>query len=345
MTLKRQIDQCVRRFKSADPALTRGAAKALIGIGDTAAAPHLVDVIIEAARERDYNVLALCAEALRRLGGTEGVSMLVRVVDDKTVPMTSYKQAINANLNYYNDEDAVARGYAAEALGLIGDSAALPALVKALKDVYGDVRENAARALGRIGDEAALPALVDAMLQDTSDDVCQEAARALDKMDRLATVDAFSQALWHGAFMYDDGAVDALRKTAQRHGDQTAIAALIAALGGYNKWLRRRAACALEQVGEAAIPQLIEAVRHEEQWVRWMAPGRLARLDRNAATAALTDAMGDANYEVRRDAAESLAAFPDEAAVPALLEALADEDFEVRALARKALRAIDADTG
>ncbi|MSR57869.1 MAG: hypothetical protein EXS05_09365 [Planctomycetaceae bacterium] len=55
------------------------------------------------------------------------------------------------------------RRHAVEALGKIGDSKAVPTVIKALHDSHVNVRVSAATALGQIGDPAALDALTEAL--------------------------------------------------------------------------------------------------------------------------------------------------------------------------------------
>ncbi len=74
--------------------------------------------------------------------------------------------------------DFRARANAALALGVGGDTAARPALERALGDSHHAVRAAAATALGRLGDAAAVPALRRAA-RDRSPDVRSAAARSL----------------------------------------------------------------------------------------------------------------------------------------------------------------------
>jgi len=76
------------------------------------------------------------------------------------------------------DANADVREAATEALGEIGDAAAVPGLLAALGDANADVRRAAAAALGEIGDAAAVPGLL-AALGDADWRVRQAAARAL----------------------------------------------------------------------------------------------------------------------------------------------------------------------
>jgi HEAT repeat protein len=57
----------------------------------------------------------------------------------------------------------------AEALGLIGDSKAIEALVDVLEGGHEDVGGAAAEALGRIGDSKAIEALIVALMDEAED--------------------------------------------------------------------------------------------------------------------------------------------------------------------------------
>jgi HEAT repeat protein len=76
------------------------------------------------------------------------------------------------------DPEAPPRMAAAEALALTGDPAAVPALVRALKNPHSGVRMVVARALGTVGARAqdAVPALERALEDDEAP--VREAARA-----------------------------------------------------------------------------------------------------------------------------------------------------------------------
>ncbi len=84
------------------------------------------------------------------------------------------------NLNHHALERV--RQAVAEALGRIGDAAAVPALTKALDDQLPAVRGAAVEALGQIGDAAAVPALTKA-LDDQQPAVRETAAKALERIE------------------------------------------------------------------------------------------------------------------------------------------------------------------
>ncbi|MBE0415655.1 MAG: HEAT repeat domain-containing protein [Dehalococcoidia bacterium] len=105
------------------------------------------------------------------------------------------------------------RSAAADALGMIGDEAAVPALIDALKDEFSVVRTDAAFALGRLG-AAAVPALIEA-LKEEEERMRAEAAFALGEIGRDA---------------------------------KSAVLALIEALNDEKEDVRREAAWALEKI-------------------------------------------------------------------------------------------------
>jgi HEAT repeat protein len=67
------------------------------------------------------------------------------------------------------------RWRAADALGKIGDEAAIPGLLKLVEDSDSDVRKSVADALGKIGSEAAIPGLLK-LVEDSDYDVRSSAA-------------------------------------------------------------------------------------------------------------------------------------------------------------------------
>jgi len=77
----------------------------------------------------------------------------------------------------YNDH--YVRGFAADALGEIGDSRAVEPLINALKDPFSDVQYYATRALGEIGDKRAVEPLTKALKYKDSG-VRMRAAEALE---------------------------------------------------------------------------------------------------------------------------------------------------------------------
>jgi HEAT repeat protein len=188
----------------------------------------------------------------------------------------------------------------------------VPRLVAALKDADTDVRRGAAWALGRQGRRAAAiaaPALA-AALTDREESVRRDAARALGRLGDAA---------------------------------RPAVPGLFAALCDERASVRWRAAQSLSSldVGPAAVPELIVALRHDDPYVRGFAAWTLGAIgpDAQAAVPALVDALQqDEGYD-RGGAAAALARMGPAAsqAVPALLEGLRSHDGDRRWKAARTL--------
>lgn len=76
------------------------------------------------------------------------------------------------------DESPIVRDNAAFALGEIGDTSAIPYLIKALKDKDEWVRKSAIKALGILKAKEAIPALIE-LVNDSSQTVRKSLARTL----------------------------------------------------------------------------------------------------------------------------------------------------------------------
>ncbi|WP_028459444.1 HEAT repeat domain-containing protein [Chloroflexus sp. Y-396-1] len=229
------------------------------------------------------------------------------------------------------DADWNARRAAAEALVQIG-AAAVPGLLAALRDASEWVRQVAASALGRIGDAAAVPELLHA-LRDANPDVREAAAGALGRIGDAAAVPELLHALRDANPGVHEAAVEALRQIGA-----PAVPGLLAALRDAREWVRQVAARALGRIGDAAaVPGLLHALRDASEWVRKAAAEALGRIGDAAAVPGLLHALRDASEWVRKAAAEALGRIGDAAAVSGLLQALGDTDWNARRAAAKAL--------
>jgi HEAT repeat protein len=118
--------------------------------------PPAVPYLLEALQDPNYNVRALAAGILGRIGEKRTASPLIGL-------LTDYYQPVRRD--------------AARALGRIGEKSAVPHLIEALGDKDENVRAAAAWALGRIGHNAVNEML--AALEDDSVWVRAAAAEAL----------------------------------------------------------------------------------------------------------------------------------------------------------------------
>jgi len=153
--------------------------------------PRLVPTLIDALNSRVFGVGSPATRGLSRIKGKEAVQALSAVLEDTSFPY-SYQvtvalgyigdsASLEALIDALNSEDEVIRGFAAGALDLVDAPRAVDALIKALDDESCQVRGAAAYSLGVTGDARAYYPLVRA-LQDDSVSVRTSAIRALGRL-------------------------------------------------------------------------------------------------------------------------------------------------------------------
>jgi hypothetical protein len=230
---------------------------------------------------------------------------------------------------------SVSRREAAASLEKFGP-AAVPALVKLLKDKDIGVREAAARGLGHIGPEAnsAVPALVE-LLKHKNTWLRRDAIDALEKIGPGA-VPVFVE-LFRGPQRF--GAANSLAKIGP-----AAVPALTDLLKDKDGNLRALAAKTLGRIGpgaKTAVPALTQLLTDKENWVRWNASKALEKIG-PAATPVLRDSLKDKDAASRRAIAETLweTGPKDETSIPALLELLKGQDGQARRPAGETVRMV-----
>ena len=183
--------------------------------------------------------------------------------------------------------DPSVRQAAAEALGLLKASAAVPALVGALGDPAPEVRAAAAAALGAIGDPSAAPALRERL----SDEIEDVRARSAAALGAIRDAEAAPELL--AALRDPDGAVRWWAGEALAAIGPPAVAGLAGVLSAAAEPIGARlvAARTLGAIGDpAAITALAAALRDGCAIIRDTAAEALRRLDAPAARAALEEA-------------------------------------------------------
>ncbi len=144
------------------------------------------------------------------------------------------------------DQRPAMREHAAYILGLMGDRAAVPALIEALHDPVPGVRLQAVKALGRLRDPSAIPAL-------------------------LSTL--------HGA---DEQMSSQIFSSLVRFG-HAAVPSLIEASKSHSAWIRWQSIRALSAIDDVrTVPVLVQALRDTDHSVAWMAAKGLVRFRRLA---------------------------------------------------------------
>ena len=201
--------------------------------------------LMEALRDERQDVREWAIRALGRMGRSarEAVPALVDILFRDEISWTRRcvaralgriggTGAISALIRAFTDQNRSVRKDAMSSMKRIGQPA-VPALVKALRDNDALVRYSAARLLGRVREATALPALIEA-LQDKNAPVRGVAARALGSI-----------------------------------GHPDAIPVLIEASKDEKPTVRAASAAALGMIRDpAAVPALTEALKREDGWVR-----------------------------------------------------------------------------
>jgi len=148
-----------------DEGIRAEAVKSLGSLGKTEAVPVLINLMMN---DKNMEVRKSAVYALGLIGDLRAFDMLVfKMHDQNEVPEV--------------------RGMAAEALGDLGDQYAVAPLIRALSDDSNEVKFWAANSLGRLGETEAIPALknlINQLKQDGTDlSVKKEAQDAIKKIE------------------------------------------------------------------------------------------------------------------------------------------------------------------
>jgi len=226
---------------------------------------------------------------------------------DKDMALAAYKGVIDLGAGMEpwltrgleSSKDSVVEASAA-ALGNLGDSGSLPALIRVLEK-EGGRRYAAAWALGEIGDLSAVPDLV-RVLGSNDTLLRKSAVRALVKLGPEA-----------------GPAVTAFLSEAEDEKSQRA---------------------AIRVVGELRAKSAIDVLISIDDLNRDAAAWALGRIGGQRALEPLLEALSDPRWQVRRKAAQALGSLEDDNSVPALTGALEDAVTVVREWAARSLETI-----
>jgi HEAT repeat protein len=220
-------------------------------------------------------------------------------------------------------EDPRVRAAAAAVLGGMGNAAAVPALVAALRDREEEVRGEVISALGMIGPAArpAVPALT-GIVRSGRHMFYTKAVEALIAIG-CPPVDILTEHLKDS----DSDLQDAAHRGLIAAG-VAAFPALTALIRGGDPELRTRAAQALGRIKDPlAVPILIEALKDDEAFVRVPASNALAGIGAPAVPA-LVGALRHKDDLVALSAGKILGRIKDPLSVPGLIESLLDSRAE-----------------
>lgn len=317
------------------------------------AAPEVRAAFEQAARDPDAQTRAQALDALGRIdAGVPGrasasLPVMLGCLDDldREVRVRAVRlvaRAANLDpaaaapsapllLERLDDADRLVRVTALGALGALRDPRVVPALLRVAAADPPDLQVPAVDAMGWPGAAAAVPFLTALLQRRPADEAARHAARALGGIASPAAVAALVAALRLPAVADEAGRalVDA---------GPAAVEPLLRPLEGPDLATAARAIGLLAAIGDPrAVGPLARAVRLRGGTgpLVLVAVAALGHLHHAEALAALAEATGSAEPEVRRAALEALAALDDNHTLGLADQGLADTDPGVRAAAAR----------
>ena len=195
-----------------------------------------------------------------------------------------------------------------------------------------ETRQAAAVALGRIGHSSAVPALVDAMTGD--DDLTIVAAGALGKIGDRRAFDALLEMMGHADAAVRQAAIAAINSLGHPEMAERALTLL----KDPNPYLRESAVKIAGYFGYAECADLLlERCHDADENVRRTAVEYIAYLEDERVIPTLVDALKNGPPRVRAAAAAAFAQVEVPTALPHLLDALGDSDSWVRYFAARSI--------
>ncbi|MBK9604411.1 MAG: HEAT repeat domain-containing protein [Anaerolineales bacterium] len=277
------------------------------------------------------------AQGLMKLGA-EAVPALMEALQTQDLSLLLIYQHVLARMPSAQSQltkalasaHPVIRGRIIEVFGISKDKALIPVLLDALKSEYFTVRSKALLALAAIGDERTVPDLLP-LLKDPEDEVRIAACAAIGKFRDPSTFDEITNVL------LDDLKIEVRQAAAKALGETkhpAAIPFLMEALRDSFWWYEKEQAVsvlltAIENMGEAVVEPLIDALADKEGTVRKFAAMILSKLGDIRAIEELGMALYDLHHEVGEAAAEALTKFGSQA-VDILIESLSHPEAAIR---------------
>ena len=238
--------------------------------------------------------------------------------------------AVSEQIAALRDEDWAIRGEAAGLLGTFKDPRAVVPLVSLLRDRDRSVREAAIEALRSIGAPAV--EAVGTCLTEPDLSIQESASAILAAIADERVLAPLIKALLSGDWIVRMHAAKALGRV--RNADT--VEPLIPLLQDTVKAVREEAVAALAAIGDAAIPSLVTALRHEDWLVRLHAVESWGKAQAKRAVEPLLSVLfNDQDSAVREDAVRALGEIGDPRAVEYLFTAMREP--RLRTLAVEAL--------
>lgn len=233
--------------------------------------------------------------------------------------ITGFSEGVPIIAPAFKDEDHGLRGEAREALIKIGSVSAIHILFKALEHPEDDVRSQAAWGLWNIGSEAAISALRFA-LQEKSE-IRFLAAWALGHLGYEDVISELVSALANQDYVKCVRAASAIPEIP----GEKIISHLVNALKHDNDTVRYHAIFALEKIGKAAIPHLVTVLEGEERRDWLLVVFSLGNIGSEEAISYLVKVLeyqGIDDIGIRNNTVVALGDIGSEKAIPCLVKAL-----------------------
>lgn len=287
--------------------LGRVAAHGLLMLG-----PCALDSLLAALASENPIARLNAAWALGSMRDRQAADALLAVVSDLAGP----PELVEASL---------------DSLAELSDRRVVPRLRELLSEAeYAPHRASICRALGCIGDVAAVREIAPLLEAEAPAERLRAAEALIRLLDKRGWPVLFE--ILRGEDRHGDSMIAALRDL----GDLSS--ALTSFVGDDEYQLRRDAAELLGTFGDArAVPQLIDALRDINPWVRGAAAYSLGRLKDRRAVKGLLVAIEDSSAWVRQCAIRALGLIGDTKALRSLERFLFDADADVAAAVQEAL--------
>jgi HEAT repeat protein/beta-lactamase regulating signal transducer with metallopeptidase domain len=279
------------------------------------------------------SALPLAAMGPERPQTNDGTAVVQSMEDEQEASRTFRVEAL---MSAMDDSDLEVRVSVVSALGSLQDTAAVEALMRALRtDTDAEVRAAAAHALGEIEDPRAIPALGEALRSDTDTNVRVIAAHALGEIEDTRGVEPLAAAINDSNREVRVAVIQALGEIES----PDAIDAVTSATRDGDAEIRMLAVWALGEIEDArAVPGLSQVLTSDsDAAVREKAAWALGEIEHASAVDALGQALSDNDVKVRRMAVWALGEIEDARAVEPLIGVLNDSDVEIRRTAIWAL--------
>jgi HEAT repeat protein len=323
------IGPLIAALKDEDKNIRHEAARTLDGLGRNILSPA----------QRALCLIAMGSWSKAQSIGKDAVKPLIAALgsQDKSVRQHAisslggvpHSEAVKPLVTLLKDGDDDARLSAAKALWQIRYARAVEPLALALKDESSEVRKTAAAALGTFSDKRAEGLLL-TLLDHADLDVRKSAITALGGIKSERAIQPLLKAV-------KDVSLSRVATTALACIADAAIAPLIAALRGDDRWAREAAEEALGMIGEPAIIPMTTVLSDREESVRLAA----VRVLREIASARIRDCISDSLEKYPPDMKRQFILMQQTLAAEPLAAALKDAGWKVREAAQEAMKDLE----